>query len=319
MKKILCIGDLCLDVLIPYENTLELIRKGSVAQEKVTYRHGGTVANTASVLGRLNEDVVLVTDMGDMEIDQYLRKELIDCGVDMSMSIPGNHSIMDCLVVLGKDGERTIFPFLPPGTDYPKFTKDSFQEALFKESYYIFTSGMILNNDLETMESTYQFIKSMKEKNGSVFVFDLNARFATYGLNQDRRKYFELYIELADILLGSGDVEFLPLTTCKNMLEAARTFVTDQRIVIARNGSHPVHILQQGKESVIEVPKVVPINTTGAGDVFNAAFMKCLRHGLKLENAVSYASYIASYVISHKGHFELPDDALIKFEELKRE
>lgn len=66
MRRILCIGDLCADLIIPYgeaKRNLALIRQGIIGSSQVELRSGGTAGNTAAVLGKLGERPVFVTDL----------------------------------------------------------------------------------------------------------------------------------------------------------------------------------------------------------------------------------------------------------------
>lgn len=309
MMKILCIGDLNADLLLPYGEAKRKVQNKNIDQSKpseVTFQGGGSVANTARILGKLDQNPYFVTDLCNDSIGSFLKEEMEQMGVDMSLSALGNNSAIVCIAVVEEDGDRIIFPWSPPQATLPRFSKHSF-EKIPMDDYLIFTGGMVLNNDTETMQEIYNFIKTLKDNTNSKFMFDLNMRKETYGLSDERKYYYHLYTSLADIIVGSGEEEFLPLTE-KNTMSEALHYFDKEKVIIARNGSKPVSVLTSGKEFTIECEKVKPIHTIGAGDTFNGVFIYAYLNGCSIEECVRKANYGAGYMISHRGYLPLPDD-----------
>lgn len=307
--KILCIGDLNADLLLPYGKAKQKIENKNIDSNDpccVTFQGGGSVANTARVLGKLGMNPYFVTDLCKDNIGDFLKQEMINMHVDMSYSKTRDNGTMVCVAVVEEDGSRVIFPWMPPHADVPHFKKDSF-ETIPIEDYFVFTSGMVLNNDIETMQSIYDFISTLKEKTNSIFMFDLNMRIETYGYSEERKHYYKLYTNLADIIVGSGEDEFLPLTNKENMIDAIHAFSRD-KIIIARNGGEPIYLIHDKQEEIIECKKVKPIHTIGAGDTFNGIFIASYMNRYSLVDSVKRASYGASYMISHSGYLALPKD-----------
>ncbi len=307
--KILCIGDLNADLLLPYGAAKRKIENKNIDTSnpcKVTFQGGGSVANTARVLGKLGMNPYFVTDLCKDNIGEFLKQEMKNMHVDMSYSKVNDNGTMVCVAVVEEDGSRVIFPWMPPHADVPHFKKSSF-EHIPLDDYLIFTSGMVLNNDNETMQSIYDFIANVKEKTNSIFMFDLNMRIETYGYSKEREYFYNVYTKLADILVGSGEDEFLPLTSKENMFEAIHAFSKD-KIIIARDGAKPIHLIHEDKEEIIECEKVKPLHTIGAGDTFNGVFIASYLKDYSLVDCVKRASYAASFMISHSGYLALPED-----------
>ena len=343
MKKIICVGDLCADLIIPYgeaKSNISAIKEGEIKSQSVELRSGGTVGNTCRVLGRLGSKPFFITDLCDDSLGRFLRTEMEKDGVDMSYSPLGEYGAMVCIAVLDDNNDRTMFSWVPPGSRYPTFSDESFSEELFSEDAVIFTGGMVLNNDPDSMAAVYRFIKRMKEETDSMFIFDLNTRIESYGLNEIRRYYYDRYIELADIILGSGMEEFGPITGGSDLSDCASRLAKGVRTVIARDGAGPVLIAEPlgkkpespeedrnaseddkgdadaaGKEGLseaydikLESIPVIPVkavSTVGAGDSFDAAFIHALSRGNGLSDCVRFANRIAGHVISHAGHLDV--------------
>ena len=60
--------------------------------------------------------------------------------------------------------------------------------------------------------------------------------------------------------------------------------------MIARDGGNPILVLGSGLDQYIPVERVKPVSTIGAGDCFDAAFLKDISSGGDLLTAVRNAS-----------------------------
>lgn len=301
--KILCIGDLNGDLLVPYG---QLKAREPDLVSEVRFQGGGSVANTARVLGKLGTKPYFVTDLCRDNIGQYLKGEMEKYDVDMSYSPIGDNSAIICIAVLDEKGEREIFPWTPPGSTLPHFKNDSFINIPI-DDYIVFTGGMMLNNDTETMESVYSFIKKLKDETNSIFMFDMNMRLETYGYSEERGYYYDKYLDLADIITGSLHDEFTPYTDKDDVQDVVTCFRKDQ-IIVVRNGGEGTWVYQN--DNLIEVPceNVKPIHTVGAGDTFDGGFLYAYVNGKNIAECARIGSHIASYMISHYGYLSLPED-----------
>ena len=225
--------------------------------------------------------------MGDLcgdSIGRSIQEELRKLGVDLSYSREGSNVAMLCVAVLDESGDRLILPWLPPGSTLPRLNRESFA-LIPRKDYWLFSSGMMMTGEEETMKSVSDFFREMKETTGSVTIFDLNLRIESYGLNPLRRHYYEEMIALSDVIIGNYEGELRFFTSSDDMEEGCRTLGQD-RIVICHNGAKDVLVVDHGE--VFRVP-VIPVetrHTIGAGDVFNAGILHGLSHGMDCRGAV---------------------------------
>lgn len=314
--KICCIGDLCADLILPYgevKKHLSNLKKGSVDYSEVQFLQGGTCGNTSAVLGKLGAKPYFVTDLCGDRNGRFLRDEMIACGVDMSWSKENpDKANMICIAVIDENNERVIFPWLPPGSDYPKFSAENLS-LIPKEEMLVFSGGMVMNNDPESMNAVCEKAEELK-KAGSTIVFDLNVRAETYGMNRERRSAYERMLETSDIVIGSGIEEFTAVTGALSVDEAVSMLASDKHTVIARDGRKPV-IVAKGKTRIsVPTEAVFVSQTIGAGDTFNAGFLYAINKGLDIASAVSFANGIAAYMISTYGHLPVPSDIEARLE-----
>lgn len=295
--EIICIGDLCADLLVPFD-----------PREKIQYRCGGSVGNTVQVLGKMNQKPVFITPVGNDQNGGYLKRQLEACHVNMDESFVMEKGNMYCIARLDQQGERTMSAWVPPWGGLPVFKETQFSRKLYEKPAILFTSGMILNNEPGSGEAVLSFLEAMAG-HGSTIVFDLNARPATYGFNRKRKELFMRALACANVITGSGMEEFALVTEAENLEEGALRLYAPGKCIIARDGANPMVLQWDKGRQIIPVERVKVFNTVGAGDTFNAAFLAAFRKELPVESCASFASMVASYMISHKGHLEIPANA----------
>ncbi len=335
MRRIICVGDLCCDLIVPYGKMRQALQAGDISKEttdrlQVAMQCGGSVGNTARHLGALGDNPIFVTPLKMDSLGDYLLTEMQKAGVDMRWVSGSERSNMYCVAVLDEDGERTMFCFVPPWADFPRFNEKSFlfvKEGIrhFEEPPILFTSGMAFLDDQTNNRSVLDFFRSEKE-NGAQIVFDLNVRAESYGFEGVRRFDMEEMIAMSDIVLGSGIDEFQQVTGCADIACAAHKLLErmqegrrqqadirpgQQKVekeepgtVIARDGGNPILVIGEGsdgpKGTIVETLSVHPVSTLGAGDSFDAKLLSELAKGKDILSAVKNASDYAGWYISTK-------------------
>ena len=279
---ILCVGDLNGDLIFPYGKALKQLKGEDPVQ--VSFRVGGSVSNTAQHLGLLGDRPLFVGDLCSDSIGRSLQKSLSDLGVDLSYSTEGNNVAMLCVAVVEENGDRLILPWFPPGSTLPRLTESSFSKVP-RRNYWLFSGGMMMTNEEETMKSVTDFFRKMKETTNSVTLFDLNLRIESYGLSDLRRHYYEEMLSLSDIIIGNYKYELDFFTSTDDVVEGCRDLGKD-RIVICHNGADNVIVADHGEVFTVPVIRVETAHTIGAGDIFNAGVLHGLRSGMDLRHAV---------------------------------
>ena len=301
--QIICVGDLCCDLIVPYGEMQEALARGDISKEvtdnlQVTMQCGGSVGNVARHLGGLQARPVFVTPLKKDRLGEYLCAEMEKKGVDMRWTAPSEKSNMYCVAVLDQKGERTMFCFVPPWADYPRFTAKSFEGIPSFSEQILFTSGMAMLDDAAHNAAVLAFFTERK-KAGAKIIFDLNVRAESYGYEGERKRAMDEMIALCDILLGSGKEEFYQVTGKETIREAAKELSErGNGTVIARDGGNPILVSGKDNDRYIAVNPVKPVSTLGAGDSFDAMFLYCIAAGEVIDEAVRKASDYAGEYIS---------------------
>lgn len=305
--QIICVGDLCCDLIVPYGKMRLALAHGHISKEmaetlQVSMQCGGSVGNVARHLGRMGANPIFVTPLKRDPLGSFLASEMEKTGVDMKWAAPSDKSNMYCVGVLDEGGERTMFCFVPPWADFPKFKEDSFRNVPELPCQILFSSGMAILDDHENNAAVLSFFENRKAA-GAKIVFDLNVRAESYGYEGERLSAMEKMISISDILLGSGAEEFGQVTRTGDIRRAAGYLrELGAETVIARNGDEPVLILGRELDEYIPVTPVTPVSTLGAGDSFDAKFLERIAAGEDIRTAVRKASdYAGAYISGQPG------------------
>ena len=310
--QIICVGDLCCDLIVPYGKMKDALSRGDISREvtsklQVAMQCGGSVGNVARHLGKMQAAPIFITPLKRDQLGEYLSSEMEKMGVNMNWAAPSSKSNMYCVAVLDRDGERTMFCFLPPWADYPRFDRNSFDAVPEFSGSILFTSGMAFLDDAEHNAAVLDFFTKRKTS-GALIVFDLNVRAESYGCEGERKRSMEKMISMSDIVLGSGSDEFSQMTGEKEIRRAAEHLLgLGAGMVIARDGGNDILVLsaENGVDCRIPVKPVTPVSTLGAGDSFDAMFLNCIAAGENAAAAVRKASDYAGEYISQKTNFLL--------------
>ena len=297
MKKVLCIGDSCMDILIPYGEAMQ----GLPADIRMSC--GGTAANTASGLGRLGVPCAFLGKAGDDYSGRMMRQSLVDDGVDVShFTLDRQLVSVQILSVIGKDRDR--FNFLMP-KERPShleiYSSDLTDDLL--DFDIIHTSGLMLFEE-PAASSVCAFLKKTKQA-GKTVSLDINMRIETGG--RDTSRLLEA-VSCTDYLFGSAAEELIPLSGKKTEEEAAEFFMRQGCTVIARKGSRGSDLYSANGISHCSGFRVDVADTVGAGDCFNSGFLYALSRGLDASEANRIGCAAAALSLRKKGARNCPEE-----------
>ena len=110
-------------------------------------------------------------------------------------------------------------------------------------------------------------------------------------------------IELADYLTpNETELESLSGGPITDVIDAAQSLMTrDDQTVIVTMGAQGAQIVSKDRNALLPTFKVNVVDTTGAGDAFNAALALALAEGKALENAVRFANATAALCVTKAG------------------
>lgn len=149
---------------------------------------------------------------------------------------------------------------------------------------------------------------------GQTIVFDPNLRPRLWPSITEMVDQITKFAELADIVLPSFEDEaayFYDTTPA----ETVKRYVNcDANIVVFKNSTNEI-VAVHGKSRTQMQPKKIalPIDTTAAGDSFNAGFLAMWIYGASLSDSIAFGASVSAKVVSGRGALvQLPSDLTSK-------
>jgi len=260
-------------------------KKESHAQGKL----GGSCANVIKVLSTLGHKCALCGMIGKDDIGKILLEKLNGIGVVPLITQGSNGSgMVNCFVT--PDCQRTMQTYLGSTTE--------FSEKNIEPKYFDGIAHVHLEAYVAYYGNTLEKCLQMAQKTKVPISLDL----ASPDIIKQHRPIVSTCASEVDILFGNLS-EYFALTYTESPEEAVKHFRKDQTIVItagangcwvkAAGDSHAVHF------KALPVEKVV--DTTGAGDFFDAGYLHGLFSGKSISESVSMGNLAARYVIQQLG------------------
>ena len=136
----------------------------------------------------------------------------------------------------------------------------------------------------------------------ALVAYDTNHRPALWDIPAEARTWLERIAPIVDVILASADDcrELLGLREASDLAVALRALGASE--VVVTDGPRPSTVAFAGR--VEEVPVVVPdavIDTTAAGDAFDAGYLASRSRGADPAAAVAAGHRVAARVVAHRG------------------
>lgn len=268
--------------------------------------YGGDVLNTSIYLARLGLRPHFVTALGcDPYSDGMLReweRECVQTGY-----IPRDPNRLPGLYAIQTDhmGERSFYYWRSESAACNFFNLESCSKsvAFMKSTDWFVISGITLSifNEGER-EQLAAVAKSVKARGGEV-IFDPNYRSAGWPDHEAARAALQTFAGHATLILPTLDDENLLYGQMPGEAHAARWHDLGIDTVICKRGPSGAVIYQSGNARVNVAATVCqqPVDTTGAGDSFNAAFIASKWLGHSNEDAAKAGNQLANHVIRYPG------------------
>ena len=311
-NKAIVIGDACVDIHLKMSDLL--------ADLQVTpYRMvlGGTSASCAGTLARLGTDTAFLGTIGNDFAGRFILSQLEKLGIDTSMTIVKDElNTVNILAFIDESGERHLWGFPRVDQAYPELDLDRVDLNKIKTASWLHSSGMTLLAKGSMQENLVELYKAAYEA-GVATSLDLNTRVCDLKeLDPKGVKAIYEILPYVRYLLGSAKDEFYSFHPCADWRDSVRYFAGENKTVIARMGKEGFLCIHDGIEKAFPSFKVDAVNTTGAGDSFNAGFITTMLDRKSIFEAAMFANAVSAYKISREMQDEdLKKETIIEFME----
>ena len=296
--RVLVVGSLNADLVV---RTARIPGPGeTVAGSDLVIVPGGKSSNQAAAVGKLGGDVAMLGCVGDDGNGAMLVESLKNAGVDVSQvkALEGV-STGSAMIAVDDAGENCII--VSPGAN-GRLSADDVNAAT--DFFASADSSSVLTLCLEVSLDAVKAAARNARERGAKVVLNISPYMK---VGADLLDLVDILLvnnhELADL---TGQAEFDPLGDWTSVIEATNAALgaSGPRTVVVTLGAQGARIidLDAGTASAqIPSPKVKPVDTTGCGDAFLAAFSYRIAAGDDLEQAAAFAVRVGAYAATGEG------------------
>ncbi|PWJ17534.1 sugar kinase [Jannaschia seohaensis] len=268
------------------------------------YRLGfaGDTFNTAWYLARLGVAVEYLTAVGDDAISDRMLAAMQAGGVGTAhvARLPG--STVGLYLITLADGERS-FSYWRGQSAARRLADDPARlTAAMAEADTIYLSGITLAILAPDARATLIAALDAARRHGATIAFDPNLRPRLW---PDAASMTQAIMEMAartDIALPSHEDEATWFGDADPAATAARYAEAGARLVVVKDGANPVLWRSPDADGTVPVAPVQDVvDTTAAGDSFNAGFLAGLAQGAPLPDAIARGCHLSAQVVQGRG------------------
>lgn len=271
----------------------------------------GDTFNTAVYLARLGVSVGYCTRLGDDPLSQRIGALMATEGVDQALvqtvtgRTPGLY-----MITTSPEGERT-FSYWRGQSPARELFGDQVQTHAIAQALagvpYLYLSGISLAILApEALERLFALLANYRQQGGKV-VFDSNYRPLLWPAQQIAQQVILSALSHTDIALLTDTDELLLWGSDQPEDTLQRCQKSGVGELVVKRGAEPVFVaVQESGRLVPTEPVPVPpvakiVDTTAAGDSFNAGYLAERLRGGDPVSAVARGNRCASVVIQHRG------------------
>lgn len=250
---------------------------------------GGKGANQAVAAGRSGADIAFIACVGEDDIGERIRQQLVDDRIDVSpVEAVAGDSTGVALIFVNGEGENTIGIHAGANAALTPERVEQHQQVI--------ADAAALLMQLESpLESVLAAAKIAHQHQTTVVLNPAPARDLPDEL-----------LSLIDIITpNETEAEKLTGIRVENDDDAAKAArVLHEKgigIVMITLGSRGVWVSHDGQGRRVPGFKVQAVDTIAAGDTFNGAFVTALLEGTALDEAIRFAHAAAAIAVTRKG------------------
>jgi sugar/nucleoside kinase (ribokinase family) len=286
-----------LDCVIAGEANIDLLMDGVLylepGTEKLVNRMdvvlGGSSGITAHNLARLGTKVGFVGVLGNDSFGQIVEHRLRSAGVDLSALRREPKERTGITVWLSENGKRAGVTYT--GT-IAMLRPADITEAYLAQARHFHVGHYFL---LEKLHSSAAKLFRRAKELGLTTSTDCN-----YDPTERWDSNLRKVLPHLDIFFPN-DAEAMKITGAKDVPEAARLLGESAKIVVVKMGAEGAYVYTAGKGFQVPAVKTKVVDTTGAGDSFNAGFLSKFLQGASLEQCARFGAKTAARSVTRVG------------------
>ncbi|EAQ96301.1 sugar kinase [Congregibacter litoralis] len=273
---------------------------------KLSLGFGGDTLNTAVYLARLGVPSTYVTALGDDARSQWLLDHWVQEEIDTHLvrRVPGRRPGV-YWITTDAAGERS-FDYWRGESPARELFDDLADVQVLTQNLsafgMVYLSGITLSlYSAVALERLYTMLEALRDS-GVIIGFDGNFRPAAWTDSESARAAFERVARLAHVVLPTFDDELMLFGDDSPEATIARLREWGVDEVVVKLGGAGCLLGSEGTHKLVATRAVsAPVDTTAAGDSFNAGYLAARYFGKSLQEAAETGNRLAGSVVMNRG------------------
>lgn len=285
MEKIydvITIGQICQDILVTnIPRNAMTCGKDTFLADEILMASGGDAVNEACMLAKYGEKAALFTRLDKKEVGEMIYRDLEKQGVDTSLLIrPDDCRTFTAIVVIMPTGDHIFLD--GPGYNFALRNSD-IDLSVFSKARVVSAGSLYALGELD--DSGIADIFREAQKNGAITVADMNNDSENKGPHA-----VDHVIPYVDYLMPSYEEAVYVSGETQPERIADYFLGLGAKNVVLKMGGEGCYFKNAEKSFYADPYDVKPMDTTGCGDNFVAAFIHCILKGMEPEACAEFAS-----------------------------
>lgn len=291
MTDVTILGDINADIITyPIQKYPEEGKQ--IIVPKIDLSTGGCACNLAIACARLGVKTRLIGKVGNDVLGNYLLDTLKKVGVDTKIKIDEKENTGITIATGFKNMSRSFITF--KGANNTLSEKDFDLEDI-KGKIFVITGFNLLNSLRNGVKKLFEYAQSKGMKTA------LDPNWDPDGWTKERIEEIYGLLKVTDWFFPDIDEAREISFTDREMLAITKLLMFGPKTVCLKMGERGCLLGTKESIKLVNPFSVKPINTTGAGDVFLAGFIKSYLSGKPLEDVVMFSNAAAALSITESG------------------
>ena len=277
----------------------------SVSGNQLSLSYGGDTLNTAVYLSRLGIAADYVTALGDDNMSDWMTEQWRAEGVGCELVVRAPNSVPGVYMIqTDTQGERSFLYWRDSAPARHLFDDVDQADRLFaamSASPWIYLSGITLALYSDVTRQRFIQMLTTYRKQGGKIAFDGNYRPRLWAAPASAQAAFQALYELSDVALPTLEDELMLYGDSDHLAVVERLQGWGVSEIGLKMGGEGCLVAAATETRTVASHSVELVDTTAAGDSFNAGYLAARINGKDPFAAAAAGHDLASVVIQHRG------------------
>jgi sugar/nucleoside kinase (ribokinase family) len=252
---------------------------------------GGSVANSLVAFVQLGGRATFLCSIGDDEYGRFFKEELETLGISTYSPVVQEGQTGTCVALVTPDAERSMRTSLGVSA---ALSEQHIKPEQIAGAEWLFIEGYVLANP-SGMRAADRAI-DCAVASGTKIALTVSDESIVHAFGHQ----LATILPYCDLLFAN-EKEAIALSGCPDINSAFKQIKSQVPIAAVTLGSKGVLVSGNGEECLVPSFPCVPVDTTGAGDMFAGVFLFCLSQGYSVRESARRGCFLAARVISSYG------------------